>query len=361
MKKEANSKWQSIMLFAAIAALVLSFGAQTKATAQGKLRVGDHVEEPGVYKGTVTEIGTGNNKNCYRMRSDNAANPEYQGDLVCTFGLPNILFLLDANGKRVRDVNAPEGVQATTNQPVGETDAEKQPHGNGKQNPTADAEQGGFKEGARVEGQFGSKWNKCTVVEHRLTGGYTLRCDNKPLEESVYAASQVRAMQSPDADGGKGAAETVRRTTEQAIAQCSGEPLLDLKTKGRAASATLFGEVIRSMFDQEAKGEERIHKVVTKIESIQVGAPYRWRPGTDAQQLGQAKTVYPVKVSFITCDDGQFDWRTAEYQRYNYSCRVDETANGEWSCTTYGLGTTKSKVIPKQAGNDINTGGRQKP
>ena len=137
--------------------------------------------------------------------------------------------------------------------------------------------------------------------------------------------------------------------------------LLDLKTKGRAPSAALFSEVIRSMFDQEAKGEERMHKVVTKIESIQVGTPYWWRPGTDAQRLGGAKTVYPVKVSFTTCDDGQFDWRIANYQKYNYSCRVDETANSEWSCTTYGLGTTKSTEIPKQAGNDINTGRRQKP
>lgn len=103
---------------------------------------------------------------------------------------------------------------------------------NEEPNPTADGKQGGFNEGDRVEGQFGSKWNKGTVVEHRLTGGYTLRCDNKPLEETVYAASQVRAMQSLDADGGRGAAGTAKRTTEQAMAQCSGEPLLDLKDEG---------------------------------------------------------------------------------------------------------------------------------
>jgi hypothetical protein len=348
------------MLFTVIAILVLSLGTQTKVCAQGKPKVGDHVELVGVYKGTVTEIGTGSNQDCYRMRSDNAANPEYKGDFVCTFRQLNVLFLLDASGKRVRDVNAPR-VQADTKNPVEDNDPEKQPNGNENRNPPVDGEQVGFKEGDRVEGQFGSKWHKCTVVEHRLTGGYTLRCDNKPLEENVYAASQVRAMQSPDADGGKGAAETAKRTTEQAMAQCSGEPLLDLKTKGRAASAAVFSEVIRSMFDQAPKGEERIHKVVTKIESIQVGAPYLWRPGTDAQRLGQAKTVYPVKVSFKTCDDGQFDWRIADYQKYNYSCRVDETANGEWSCTPYGLGTTKSAEIPKQAGNDINTGERQKP
>ena len=199
---------------------------------------------------------------------------------------------------------------------------------NAQQQPKSD----GFKAGDRVEGQFGLTWNKCTVVEHRLTGGYTLRCDYKPTDELVYAASQVRAMQSPDADGGKGATEEARRTTQQAIAQCSGEPVLNLKTKGRAPSAALFSDILRLMFDQEPRGEEHIHKVVTKIESIQVGTPYRWRPGTDAQLLGQAKTVYPVKVSFITCDDGAFDWHIAEYQKWNYSCRIDETANGEF-CT----------------------------
>jgi hypothetical protein len=345
MRSEGTSHWQTLMP-ATIAVLALTLGTQASVAAQGKPRIGDHVEEVGVYKGTITEIGTGSNKDCYRMRSDNAANPAYAGDFVCTFGQLNILFLLDANGRRVRDVNAPEGAPANRRPAAEDPDPARQPNRNEEQNPTTDA-QGGFHEGNRVEGQFGSQWSKCTVVEHRLSGGYTLRCDNKPLEENIYAASQVRAMQSPDADGGRGAAQTAKRTTEQARAQCAGESLLDLKTKGRVASAALFGEVIRSMFDQSPKGQERMHKVVTKIESIQVGAPYRWRPGTDAQRLGEAKTVYPVKVSFVTCDDGQFDWRIAAYQEYNYSCRVDERANSEWTCTTYGLGTTRSTVVPK--------------
>jgi len=59
--------------------------------------------------------------------------------------------------------------------------------------------------------------------------------------------------------------------------------------------------------------------------------------------------VYPVKTTFVTCDDGVYDWGIAEYQDYNYSCYVAEANNGEWSCATYGLGTIKSRLIPKPA------------
>jgi hypothetical protein len=206
-----------------------------------------------------------------------------------------------------------------------------------------------FKAGNRVEGRIGSKWKQCTVVGHRATGGYTLRCDDKPLEESVFAASDVRAMQTPDNDGGKRVAEEAKKTVAQAIAQCAGEPLLDLRTKGRAASAELFRNVIKAFFDREAQGG--LHKHVTTFENLEVGKPYRWQPGTDGQRLGQAKTVYPVKASFVTCDDGPYDWGIAEYKDYNFSCYVDETRNGEWSCGVNESGTIKSRRIPKQSSN----------
>lgn len=261
-------------------------------------KVGDHVENVGVYKGVVTEIGAGSYKGCYRVRSDNAGNPEYKGDFVCTLGQPGIPFLLDANGRRVRDVNAPGSAQADAKRPAEDVDVKAQRAADGRQNAPDDT-QGGFKAGDRVEGQIGSKWKRCTVVEHRATGGYTLRCDDRPLEEIIFAASQVRAMQSPDADGGRQVAQDAKQTVDQAMAQCSGEPLLNLRTKGRAASDALFREVIRSMFDKEPRGEERIHKVVTKIVKFEVGKPYSWRPGTDNQRLGQAKMVYPVKTTRI--------------------------------------------------------------
>ncbi|MDB5438566.1 MAG: hypothetical protein JWM33_993 [Caulobacteraceae bacterium] len=61
------------------------------------------------------------------------------------------------------------------------------------------AEAGDFAAGARVEGRIGSRWDSCiTLGPRRATGGYTLRCDSIPNQESVFAASDVRAMQGPD-------------------------------------------------------------------------------------------------------------------------------------------------------------------
>jgi hypothetical protein len=207
-----------------------------------------------------------------------------------------------------------------------------------------------FKVGDRVEGRFGTKWQICSVEEARSTGGYLLRCDDRPLQVSIFAASDVRERQGVDADRGRQVAGEARKTVEQAINQCSGEPLMSLKTRGRAASSTLFGDVIRSMFDKEARGSTRIHKVVTKIVSLDVGKSYAWRPGTDNQRLGEAKTVYPIKTTFITCDDGMFDWGIAEHHDSNYTCYVDDRQNGEWSCAPYGLGTIKSRQVQKQDG-----------
>lgn len=95
------------MLFAAISILALSFRPQTEVLAQDApqyLNVGDYVEYVDEYKGTVTEIGTGKHKGCYRIRPDYLLNQIYKGAWVCTGGQPGRLYLLDAKGKRVRDV-----------------------------------------------------------------------------------------------------------------------------------------------------------------------------------------------------------------------------------------------------------------
>jgi hypothetical protein len=66
--------------------------------------------------------------------------------------------------------------------------------------PAAQAtEAGDFAAGSRVEARIGSRWDSCTSIgERRPTGGYLLRCDSVPNQESVFAASDVRAMQGPD-------------------------------------------------------------------------------------------------------------------------------------------------------------------
>jgi hypothetical protein len=61
------------------------------------------------------------------------------------------------------------------------------------------AEPGDFPAGSRVEARIGSRWDSCiSIGERRPTGGYLLRCDSVPNQESVFAASDVRAMQDPD-------------------------------------------------------------------------------------------------------------------------------------------------------------------
>ncbi len=55
-----------------------------------------------------------------------------------------------------------------------------------------------FAAGSRVQGRVGTTWDHCTVVgARRTTGGYLLKCDSLP-QESVFAASDVRAMQGAD-------------------------------------------------------------------------------------------------------------------------------------------------------------------
>ena len=63
----------------------------------------------------------------------------------------------------------------------------------------ARAQAADFTAGSRVEGRIGSNWDHCTVIgPRRPTGGYMLRCDSHPDQETVFAASDVRAMQGVD-------------------------------------------------------------------------------------------------------------------------------------------------------------------
>jgi hypothetical protein len=350
-KKRAGKTPARILIDASFALVIVVLSLATgqwEAHLDPVLSVGDHVEYVGVYKGVVTEIGTGSNAGCYRVRSDNAGNPDYKGDMVCTLGQPGLLYLLDRSGKRIMDINAPQ----TNVKGDAAVDHPKAPAGAAKV-PTVG---GDFHDGDRVEGLIGSTWYKCTVVgERRPTGGYVLRCDNRPLEESVFTPAYVRAMQGTDPDGKRIAAQA-KSTIKDAAAQCSGEPLLNFSSRGRAASQSLFSDVIRSMFDKEGRGEKHLHKIVTHITSLEMGGAFRWASGVNSMLIPSGTTAYPVKASFVTCDDGPFDWSEAQYQNYDYVCYVDRTRNGEWSCGVNVSGTIKSVNIPKQSQNDLFVG-----
>ena len=64
---------------------------------------------------------------------------------------------------------------------------------------TVPAQDADFAAGSRVQGRIGTLWDHCTVIgPRRPTGGYLLRCDSHPDQETVFAAADVRAMQGAD-------------------------------------------------------------------------------------------------------------------------------------------------------------------
>ena len=69
-----------------------------------------------------------------------------------------------------------------------------------------------FAAGSHVQGRIGSHWDRCTVVRPDPHGGYLLRCDSlPPSQESIFVASDVRAMQGND-DAPVRAPQTARAT-----------------------------------------------------------------------------------------------------------------------------------------------------
>lgn len=265
-------------LTATIATIVLLFAAQTEVAAQEKAKVGDRVENAPAYnsKGTIMEVGTGDREGCYRVLSDatKAGDPDHKGHWVCTYGQADILYIIDANGKRVRDVNAPKSKQAET------------------KNEKPERDQSG---------------RESTTPPNNATN-----------------------------ENGK---------TAQTPPECSGQLLLNLKTKGRKPSAELFRQVIKADYDEE--GTKRDPAKMRSIKSLVMGKSYYWRPGSDLQMLGQAKTVYPVRVKRTDCTEYTSRWLITEYEETTYSCYVDETRLGEWTCSG-GSGKFKNRDVLKQ-------------
>lgn len=79
-----------------------------------------------------------------------------------------------------------------------------------------------FPAGSHVQGRIGSHWDRCTVVRPDPHGGYLLRCDSlPPSQESIFAASDVRAMQGND-DAPARAPQTTARAAANAPAVAAG-------------------------------------------------------------------------------------------------------------------------------------------
>lgn len=273
-------------------ATIMIIIAAFSVSGQSGVNVGDRVHRPDsspTYddKGTVNEIGTGRNKGCYLVLWDKVkrGDPEHKGHWLCLYGVKNTVFLIDANGNRIRDINEP---------------AIAQPE------------------------------NK----EEETTGA------NTPPTNGNAAKKTTEIEQIPTA--------------------CSGEPLIDLDTKGRTASAALFGEVIKAQRD--VAPSKYTLMTVTTIDSLDVGSPYKWRPGQDLQVIGLPKTVHPVKVTFTVCEDSSLYWNIHTSKNYAYSCYKDD-ASGQWTCSlTTGKGDSKeSWQVKKQAFYDFTGQPRPNP
>ena len=118
--------------------------------------------------------------------------------------------------------------------------------------------------------------------------GKRIRDINEPGEARTEAAETPPAGNTPAAPKEKAAAAPQTAEETAAAALCSGEPLVNLKTKARAPSAALFREVIRA--ERDVAPSKNSLKTVTTIVSLEVGRAYRWRPGQDLQGLGLPKT-----------------------------------------------------------------------
>jgi len=63
----------------------------------------------------------------------------------------------------------------------------------GAQQPTAVQKLPDAQAERRVQGHVGNHWEACTLIGAQLpTGGYLLRCDSTPADQTVFSASDVR-------------------------------------------------------------------------------------------------------------------------------------------------------------------------
>lgn len=340
-------KQQQLAKLAVTTLAIIGFfiAGQMGVAAQEKpyFKVGDRVAVlyPGSqdvrYKGKVTAVERGGE--CYAIAIDGEST---SATTFCTKYVPIVRLGKDDAPVFGNDKAAEPPRPPARKEPVRE--------GNAEQTGTQDAE--GFQPGDRVEVRVGNEWRKATIVANEVSENksYVVRRDDDPLIERRMALSTVRALKDPASDdGGKKIAADAQRSVEFARSRCAGEPLINLRTKGRTASATLFSQVLRADNDRAASNSN--HQQVTTIDSISVGASFR----------RGAITVYPVNVSLTTCEDAMAGWRLSVAKNYDYVCYVDPARGGEWTCGIYKSGINESIIVPKPEANKMTTGKPKKP
>jgi hypothetical protein len=336
MAKLTNTRRAAVLSLTAVAIIALILIGEIEVAAQDKqlFKTGDRVAVlyPGTqdvrYKGKVVSVERGGE--CYAIAVD---GENTSPTTFCTRYAPIVRLGKNdepvVNNKGAADNPAPRPEKGTAE---------------GGDKRTEDKKAGGFQPGDRVEVLVGNEWRKATVVANEVdkNKSYVVKRDDDPLRERRMALSTVRALQDPGGDdGGKKIAASAQQSVQRAIERCSGEPLVNLRTKGRSASAGLFSEVIRANSDRQASNSD--HKKVTKIDKITVGSPFK----------RGAITFYPANVDLTTCEDGLFNWSMSVARNYDYVCYVNPARSGEWSCDIYRSTSPESVIVPKPEANRL--------
>ena len=162
--------------------------------AQNNLKVGDRVHRPDsspTYddKGTIIEIGTGRNEGCQLVLWDKVKrhDPDHKGHWMCTYGVKGNVFLIDANGKRLRDINEPGEAKTET----GETP----PAGNA---PAAPKEKAAAAPQTAEETAAAALCSGEPLVNLKTKGARTIR---RTLPRSYQSAARRSAQQKQSEDG----------------------------------------------------------------------------------------------------------------------------------------------------------------
>lgn len=327
----------------------------------GRLRPGDRVETPDGMKGSVVSVDPDATSNCYRILFDYQKGTGARGNNVCTYNYPEKLFLLNAEGRRIRDAGVAT-IEAPPDLPAAESPR--------------------LKSGDRVESPDGLKGTVVSVDDNLHSNCYLVLFDyqkgtgargnnvctyNYParLFEIDAAGTRVRdasvAMDPanpatvfapppsnpppPSSPPVSGVPPAPPVTTPGA--GCAGEPLLELETVGKSPSETLFRDVLRQRSDKPADqfGEGRR---VTTITRLTMGRPYTWRPGIDLQDLGTSdKTVYPILFRYSTCESFRTELRFVDAISDEEAVCYVEDGYGRWTCATRRSADVRHRATPR--------------
>lgn len=230
--------------------------------------VGDRVQviSGGDYKfARVKEIGTGDNAGYYLLAYE--GDPSTKGAWWRDWNSTAKIFLVDANGNRIKDFHPRPGDPSTLN-------------------PGAKSKD--FKAGDRVEVYQGNgKWILGTLTSPLENGGYKVRLDKfvgQGLPDISALPSDIRAAQQAT----KAPTPPKFPSMRPAIA----EPAQGKATPGKPP-LELTKKLIQYLWEQQSDSSATVN---CDIHSLEIGAPRKWVINRDIGPADPSTPVYPVKA-----------------------------------------------------------------